>query len=73
LLAEVIEWNGQFKYDHSKPDGTPRKVLDVAALSALGWAAKTSLRDGLEMTYQWYRQTGAENVRGADRKISTTL
>ncbi|WP_323374697.1 NAD-dependent epimerase/dehydratase family protein [Skermanella rosea] len=67
LLAEVIGWHGRFHYDHSKPDGTPRKILDVAALSALGWTARTSLRDGLEATYQWYQQTGVENVRGADR------
>jgi GDP-L-fucose synthase len=65
LLADVIGWRGQFHYDRSKPDGTPRKVLDVSALSTLGWRARTSLRDGFETTYRWYQQTGAENVRGA--------
>jgi GDP-L-fucose synthase len=65
LLADVIGWRGQFHYDRGKPDGTPRKVLDVSTLSALGWKARTSMRDGFETTYRWYQQTGAENVRGA--------
>ncbi|MBL1353660.1 MAG: GDP-L-fucose synthase, partial [Zetaproteobacteria bacterium] len=41
-------------WDTSKPDGTPRKLLDVSRLEKLGWKAKTSLKDGLTVTYQWF-------------------
>ena len=41
-------------FDSSKPDGTPRKLLDVSRLHALGWTAKKGLREGIEETYQWY-------------------
>ena len=64
MLAEVIGWSGRFHCDKTKPDGTPRKVLDVSALAALGWKAQTSLLDGFTETYRWYQQVGAENVRG---------
>jgi GDP-L-fucose synthase len=64
MLAGIVGWQGKFVHDLSKPDGTPRKVMDVSALSALGWQATTPLRKGFEATYHWYRQTGIENVRG---------
>jgi GDP-L-fucose synthase len=64
LLAELVGWRGRFDFDPTRPDGTPRKVLDTGALTALGWTAGTSLRDGLAATYRWYLQVGAGNVRG---------
>lgn len=54
MVADVVGWSGEFEYDTSKPDGTPRKLVDVTRLSALGWTAKTSLKDGLKRTYQDY-------------------
>jgi len=54
LVADVIGYRGRFVYDTSKPDGTPRKLVDVSRLSSLGWQAKTTLRDGLSKTYAWY-------------------
>ena len=54
LLAEVIGYRGAFRFDTSKPDGTPRKIMDGTRLAALGWTAPTSLRDGLSRTYRWY-------------------
>jgi GDP-L-fucose synthase len=62
LIAEVIGFRGNIKYDRSKPDGTPRKVLDVSRLNNLGWRYQTSLKDGLEKTYQWYFNS-IENTR----------
>src|SRR4051812_704442 len=59
LLAEVVGWRGRFDFDPTRPDGTPRKVLDTGALTTLGWTAGTSLRDGLAATYRWYLQVGA--------------
>lgn len=54
LVAEVVGYQGILVQDTSKPDGTPRKLLDVTRLNNLGWKAQTSLKDGLEKTYAWY-------------------
>lgn len=54
LVAEVVGYPGQILTDPSKPDGTPRKLMDVSRLNALGWDAKVKLRDGVADTYRWY-------------------
>ncbi len=54
LIREVVGSDSPIEHDRSKPDGTPRKLLDVSRMTALGWQARTSLRDGLRKTYQWY-------------------
>jgi len=54
LVSEVIGYSGEIKFDSSKPDGTPRKLLENSRLSALGWAPKVSLREGIETTYKWF-------------------
>lgn len=59
LLCEVIGYSGELVFDRSKPDGTPRKLLDVSLLSGLGWTASTGLRDGIEATYRWFVAHGA--------------
>jgi len=51
-VMSVVGFNGHIVYDHSKPDGTPRKLLDVSRLAALGWQARTSLRDGIRLAYE---------------------
>ena len=56
LIKDIVGFEGTLEFDSSKPDGTPRKLLDVRKLSDLGWNAKTSLEDGLRSTYQWYIQ-----------------
>jgi GDP-L-fucose synthase len=53
-IREVANYRGRLAFDTSKPDGTPRKLLDVSRLRALGWKARISLRDGLDQTYQWF-------------------
>ena len=58
-IARVVGYQGRFVYDRSKPDGTPRKLLDVAKCSALGWRARTSLADGIRATYDWFLKHGA--------------
>lgn len=56
LISDVVGYRGELAFDSSKPDGTPRKLLDVGRLQSLGWRAKISLREGVEQTYQWYLQ-----------------
>ena len=53
-IADVVGFEGEILHDLSKPDGTPRKVLDTSRLSALGWTATTTLSEGLRETYDWY-------------------
>lgn len=53
-VAEVTGFEGELTYDASKPDGTPRKLLDVTRLTGLGWTARIPLREGLESTYRWF-------------------
>jgi GDP-L-fucose synthase len=56
LVAELAGFNGDIAWDSSKPDGTPRKVLDISKAKALGWAPKISLRDGVTSTIAWYNE-----------------
>lgn len=56
LVKKTVGFTGEIKFDTSKPDGAPRKCLDVSKINALGWKAKTSLEDGLKTVYQWYLQ-----------------
>jgi len=53
-VAGVAEWKGGFVYDTTKPDGTPRKIMDVSRLAGLGWKSRTSLQEGIRKTYQDY-------------------
>ncbi len=60
LIGEVIGFRGSIAFDSSKPDGMPRKLLDVSKLRSLGWVAKTRLADGLERTYRSYLSLSIE-------------
>jgi GDP-L-fucose synthase len=55
LVKDVVDFAGALAFDPSKPDGTPRKLLDVSRMSALGWRSKIPLRRGIEETYAWFR------------------
>ncbi|MCS7030854.1 MAG: GDP-L-fucose synthase [Gloeomargarita sp. SKYG116] len=54
LVQKIVGYQGEIVYDTSKPDGTPRKLLDISRLQALGWQAQTPLALGIEKTYEWY-------------------
>jgi GDP-L-fucose synthase len=51
IVAEIVGYRGKLVFDPSHPDGPPRKLLDISKLAALGWTAKTPLREGLQMAY----------------------
>ena len=58
LVADIVDYNGEIAFDTTRPDGTPRKLLDVSRLEGLGWRAKTSLTDGLKQAYAAYLSLG---------------
>lgn len=72
LIGEVVSFEGEVRFDSSKPDGMPRKLLDVSRIKVLGWAATTSLSDGLRNTYAWYLECERSgNLPRGNRRIRT--
>ncbi len=55
LIAQITGFKGKIEYDTTKPDGTPRKIMDVSRINNLGWKHKTSLEEGIKLTYEWYK------------------
>ncbi len=62
LIGEIVGYTGKIIFDSTKPDGTPRKLLDVSKLTAIGWTAATSLREGIKQTYDWYSNEYQEQL-----------
>ena len=60
LVCEIVGFEGELRFDRSKPDGTPRKLLDSSKLTRLGWKPKTDLREGIARTYEWFLDNVAE-------------
>ena len=56
MVAEILGYKGKIVHDLSKPDGTPRKLLDVSRINSLGWSYKTELRDGIDKTYEHFKK-----------------
>jgi len=54
LIKQITGFNGEIKFDSSKPDGTPKKLLDITKIKQLGWHPKTTLEEGIKNTYEWY-------------------
>jgi GDP-L-fucose synthase len=59
-IGRIVGFKGAIEWDSSKPDGTPRKLLDVSRLAKLGWRAKTPLEEGIRATYQWWLEHGRD-------------
>jgi GDP-L-fucose synthase len=64
LIAEIVGFRGALVFDRSKPDGTPRKLLDVGKARALGWQAATPLAEGIRATYEWYLANAPQDRAG---------
>ena len=58
MIKSIVDFNGEIIFDSSKPDGTPRKLLDISRIKKLGWSPKTSLEEGLRATYAYFLQKG---------------
>ncbi|RMF57667.1 MAG: GDP-L-fucose synthase, partial [Calditrichaeota bacterium] len=56
LIKDIVGFEGDLRFDTSKPDGTPRKLLDISRLQSLGWQPRISLKEGIRQTYQWFLQ-----------------
>ncbi|MEX2534774.1 MAG: NAD-dependent epimerase/dehydratase family protein [Trueperaceae bacterium] len=54
LIKEIVGFSGDLEFDSTKPDGTPRKLMDVSRLQRAGWNAQTGRREGIDRTYRWY-------------------
>ena len=65
IVARVTGFKGRITFDTMKPDGTPRKLLDVSRLKRMGWQASIALEDGIERTYQWFFDQGLDGFRMA--------
>jgi GDP-L-fucose synthase len=57
LIAEAVQYKGRLVFDRTKPDGTPRKLMDISVLKSLGWSPKISLGDGVKSTVTWYKDS----------------
>jgi GDP-L-fucose synthase len=62
LICEIVGFEGDLSWDRSKPDGTPRKLLDISKIRKLGWKASIPLRDGIAQTYDWFVKHGAQQL-----------
>ena len=60
MIQKIVGHTGEIHWDSSKPDGTPRKLMDVSKMTSAGWKAKTSLEDGIRKTYEWFLQHQGE-------------
>ena len=56
MIKQTIGYQGEIIWDTSKPDGTPRKLMDVSKINALGWSERISLEEGIKMVYERYRE-----------------
>ncbi len=59
LVRKIVEYDGEIFWDKTKPDGTPRKLMDVTKINSLGWKSTLSLEEGVKLTYQWFKSQSA--------------
>jgi GDP-L-fucose synthase len=62
MLKEITGYTGKLTFDETKPDGTPRKLVDTTEINGRGWCATTALADGLEKTYDWHQRVASDKT-----------
>jgi len=62
-IQEIVGHTGQIEWDDTKPDGTPRKLMDASKMNAQGWEAKIELKEGIKQTYQWFLENEYREVK----------
>ncbi len=67
MICEIVGFEGELTWDASKPDGTPRKLLDISKIRSLGWKPTISLREGIAQTYEWFLRNHAAEGRASAR------
>ena len=60
LIAKIVGFTGDIIFDPSKPDGPPRKLLDISLIKAMGWSPRVDLHEGLKSTYAWFVENSAK-------------
>jgi len=56
MIVKVVGYEGEIRWDTTKPNGTPRKLMDSSRINSLGWSPKVNISDGLEKTYTWFKE-----------------
>ena len=69
IIGDIIDYKGKIRYDSSKPDGTPQKLLDISRLKNLGWAPTVTLHEGIRKSYEWYLKQVEKNSLIANTKL----
>lgn len=59
LIKDIVGFDGELIFDHTKPDGTPRKLLDIGKIKKVGWEPRIELKEGIEQTYKWYLESAS--------------
>jgi len=70
LIQKIVGFKGKLVFDVTKPEGTPRKILDISRIEKCGWRSKTTLEDGIQQTYDWFLKNIPMNVKEQSREIS---
>jgi GDP-L-fucose synthase len=63
MICDVVGFGGELAFDATKPDGTPRKLLDIAKIKSLGWSPRIPLREGIAETYKWFLENPEKTKR----------
>lgn len=63
LISNIVGFSGNIKFNSTKPDGTPRKLMDVSRINSLGWHYKTELQEGIDKTYKWFLENKAKELQ----------
>ena len=73
IMKEVVGFKGNIVYQTNMPDGAPRKLLDVSRINAMGWKSSIGLREGISLTYEWFKKNWPVSKRGREYNKPSNL